>query len=119
VDFGWISMSTFDLGRHKPVGDNTLTGLLTMGDRGAFTGVNAGYITRNRNDLNAVEIAVGRVITDDDSGFFWISPRSDGGKSTHQISPRSMGFCERRARDHAFGPLQRLLLAWPAAVSRL
>jgi len=36
-------------------------------DRG-FTGVNAGYITCDRNDLNAVEIAVGRVITDDDSG---------------------------------------------------
>src|ERR1017187_3675815 len=42
---------------------------------------------------------------------FWISPPSDGLKSTHQTSPRSMGFCEGRVSDQAFGPLQRLLFA--------
>src|ERR1022692_5053826 len=42
---------------------------------------------------------------------FWISPPSDGLKSTHQTSPRSIGFCEGRVSDQAFGPLQRLLFA--------
>src|ERR1019366_4270661 len=35
---------------------------------GSFTGVNTGYVACDRNDLNAVEIAVGRVIADDDRG---------------------------------------------------
>jgi len=43
------------------------TGLAIQVDRG-FTGVNASYIARDRNDLNTVEIAVGRVIADDDGG---------------------------------------------------
>src|ERR1035437_2278685 len=42
---------------------------------------------------------------------FWISPPSDGLKSTNQTSPRSRGFCEGRVSDQAVGPLQRLLFS--------
>src|ERR1039458_4843704 len=42
---------------------------------------------------------------------FRISPPREGSKSTHQTSPRSMRFRERRIGDQGFGPLERLLFA--------
>jgi len=81
---------------------------------GGFAGVDPGGVARDRNNWTRFRFRLDASLLTITAGHvFWISPPSHGSKSTHQISPRSIGLVACIA-DDSFRPLHGLALAIPA-----